>query len=72
MAQKNPLNFLKFSSFSKSRETVLYVYDLENNNFLDTIMGIGPIISTTIIIQNKQAIIKQLKNGITFRTYIWK
>jgi len=43
-----------------------YVKDLDGNKFLDTIMGIGPIILGYNHPSTNKAIIDQLKNGITF------
>ena len=66
-AAKKPSQFSEgFSPLFLKSGNGSYVYDLENNKFLDTIMGIGPIILGYNHPNTNKAIIKQLKNGITF------
>lgn len=66
-AAKKPSQFSEgFSPLFLKSGDGSYVHDLENNKFLDTIMGIGPIILGYNHPNTNKAIIKQLKNGITF------
>lgn len=66
-AAKKPSQFSEgFSPIFLNSGNGAYVKDLENNNLLDTIMGIGPIILGYNHPNTNSAIIKQLKKGITF------
>ena len=66
-AAKKPSQFSEnFSPIFLQSGNGAYVKDLEGNKFLDTIMGIGPIILGYNHPNTNNAIIAQLKNGITF------
>ena len=66
-AAKKPSQFSEnFSPTFLQSGNGAYVKDLEGKKFLDTIMGIGPIILGYNHPNTNNAIIAQLKNGITF------
>jgi glutamate-1-semialdehyde aminotransferase len=66
-AAKKPSQFSEnFSPVFLQSGKGAYVKDLEGNTFLDTIMGIGPIILGYNHPDTNKAIINQLKNGINF------
>jgi glutamate-1-semialdehyde 2,1-aminomutase len=66
-AAKKPSQFSEgFSPIFLQSGNGAYVKDLDGNKFLDTIMGIGPVILGYNHPDTNKAIINQLKNGISF------
>ena len=66
-AAKKPSQFSEgFSPLFLKSGNGAFVKDLENNRFLDTIMGIGPIILGYNHSDTNKAITNQLRNGIIF------
>ena len=64
---KSPFLFSEnFSPIFANKGKGAFIRDYENNSFIDTIMGIGPIILGYNNTSINNAIKKQLKNGIIF------
>ena len=64
---KSPTQFSEqFSPIFADKGNGALITDYENNNFIDTIMGVGPIILGYKNISINNAIKKQLNKGIIF------